>query len=205
MDAKAENAIAFIYEGFSFVGVTMPLIYKLWDVCVLLSRSDSVANALAIHLPNPVEYEALHGLLFRTQLNFVISHEVTHHLFKHTGDRGNSPFFNEISRCKDGDLTSQAKELDADGNAIYLVLRNLIAGEGRSQALAALQIENLQAEIQDQRLLSVLVIAVGAFFFVRPSCPINNEKLFKLTHPPQAARMDRIMLCAVRWCGQPSP
>ena len=29
VDAKAENAIAFIYEGFSFVGVTMPLIYKL--------------------------------------------------------------------------------------------------------------------------------------------------------------------------------
>ncbi len=58
------NAIAFQYEGFSFIAVTLPLVQLLWDVSTRLANSAGVQTVLAIE-PGTTRLEALRGLLFQ--------------------------------------------------------------------------------------------------------------------------------------------
>src|SRR5712691_5865314 len=50
VDSRIPNALAFRFEDFSFIGITMPLVDILWDACDRLSRSEAVAAALGIPL-----------------------------------------------------------------------------------------------------------------------------------------------------------
>src|ERR1700752_2975496 len=71
VDSNIPNALAFQYEDYSFIGITFALIHSLWSVCVRLNRSDVIHALLGVRLPVP-EYEALHVVLFRVLLWFVV-------------------------------------------------------------------------------------------------------------------------------------
>jgi hypothetical protein len=77
IDSSVRNAIAFCFEGFSFIGITIPLIYSLWDACIRLSSAERIAELLNVS-QTPEQIEALHSVFFRIQLFFVVSHEYTH-------------------------------------------------------------------------------------------------------------------------------
>lgn len=204
VEATVENALAFRNEGYSFIGITMPLIDKLWEVCVRLSRSDVVAELVGLEPTGAEDYEKFHALLFRLQLNFVVSHEFTHHFFGHTLCLDtDSVFFNEIAEgIETGNIKSQAQEADADGNAAYLILTNMIDGAGLDHAAMLLKLTSAGSDEQRQAILGCFVVAVGAFFFVRPPIDLARDPIDSLTHPPQAARMDRLMASTIRWCEQ---
>jgi hypothetical protein len=206
IDSSTPNALAFRYEGYSFVGITIALIEKLWDVCFRLSRSEVVAMRLGVSL-TPEEYERLHVVLFRTQLNFVVSHEYTHHVHGHVAPRGSESIFsNEVLEDGDpGNLEQQTREADADGYAAYHVLANLIDGGGRAQAVSLLKLEAEPSSVQDQVLFSCFVVATGAYLFVRPPQALDKVSVYGLTHPPQAARMNFLMHQAILWCKQKRP
>ncbi len=206
VDSTIPNALAFRYEGFSFIGVTMPLIYVLWDTCLRLSRSEPVGAAIGIHLL-PEAHDLIHALFLGNQLAFVVSHEFTHHVHGHTLNRGPEPvFLNEILDTPDGgNLELQAQEIDADGYAVYHLLADLIDGGRRAQTVGLLGLEEQSPRVQDEVLLSSVVVAVGAFLFARTPSTVESAKIYKLTHPPQAARMNFIMHSAVNWCKQNRP
>lgn len=203
VDSSIPNALAFRYEGHSFIGITMALINTLWDTCLKLSRSEAVATLLGIRL-TPEEYDKLHVVLFRTQLDFVVSHEYTHHVHGHVARRmSESIFSNEIlDDGGTGNLEQQTLEADADGYAVYHVLANLIDGGGRPQAVSLLKLEAEPVSVQDEVLFSCFVVAVGAYLFVRPPQALDNANIYKLTHPPQAARMNCLMQQGIGWCKQ---
>lgn len=205
IDSTYPNALAFRYEGFSFVGVTFALVEVLWDVCLRLSRSDSVATAVGVCLA-PEKRERFHVVLMQTQLNFVVSHEYTHHVHGHVLRGLGSSFISEVlDECAAGCLQQQVLEADADGYATYHVLANLIGGDARVGALSLLGLDAEPPVLQDQALLSCFVVAVGAYFFVRPPQTVNRENIYRLTHPPQAARMNCLMHRAMVWCQQNRP
>lgn len=206
IDSSTPNALSFRSEGYSFVGITIALIDKLWDVCFRLSRSEAVAALLGARLA-PEEYDKVHVVLFRTQLNFVVSHEYTHHVHGHVVPRGSeSMFSNEIlDDGEAGNLEQQTLEADADGYAAYHVLSNLIDGGGRAQAVSLLKLEPEPPSVQDEVLFSCFVIAIGAYLFVRPPQALDNVSIYELTHPPQAARMNFLMHQAIFWCKQKRP
>jgi hypothetical protein len=102
-------------------------------------------------------------------------------------------------------LELQAQEIDADGYAVYHLLADLIDGGRRQQAVSLLGLEEQSYEVQDQVLLSSFVVAVGAFLFARAPSTVENGRIYKLTHPPQAARMNFIMHSAMNWCKQNRP
>jgi hypothetical protein len=114
-------------------------------------------------------------------------------------------FPNEIldSGCT-GDLEAQIKEVVADGYSIYHVLANLLDGTGRSW-LTALELDGENVSVQDRVLLSLVVVGVGAYLFVRVRPDLNRLDVYKLTHPPQAARMNFIMQEGMHWCRQNRP
>jgi hypothetical protein len=96
--ADEENALATNDdEHYAFVGITRHLVFKISDVCVLLSRSDGpICNALGVR-PSAEPYNELQAVLVYVLHSFVVAHEWTHHKHGHLGQlssRGN--IFHEV-------------------------------------------------------------------------------------------------------------
>jgi len=199
IDSTVPNAIAFCYESHSFIGVTMELVNLLWDICVRLSRSKAVTAILGIQA-SPEQQEPTHVVLFRIQLSFVISHEYTHHVHGHLSKY---VFSDEIlNRGNSGNLEQQAIEVDADGYAAYHVLAHLMESEGRLHALRP--VETGYRSNRHPRPSTVFLFCHGhrSFLFALPPVTVSNPKVYRLSHPPQAARMNSLMQQAINWCKQ---
>jgi hypothetical protein len=117
-----ENARAFRYTGYSFISITIPLVFGLWNSCNLLSGSQLIATELCLRLEGE-ERDGLRTVFFRTMLSFLVSHEYTHHVHGHLDPGGSEPVFLDeiLDLDQAGDLDQQVLEVDADGCAVYLV------------------------------------------------------------------------------------
>jgi hypothetical protein len=206
VDATSPNALAFEHEGYAFIVVTMPLVKVLWHMCDQLSRSNMVTEILR-GTPTDRQREAILAVLFTTQLAFVVGHEFAHH------DRGH---FSQLDSTTDlwkeipaadaaGSLEEQAREIDADGWAVYLVLTHLIMGQRRDGTKALLALQAASDDSVDEVLLSSFIVAVAALLFVFPPVVFDELTLYRLTHPPQAARMNEIMHKVQTWCQHNRP
>ncbi len=206
IDSDTANAMAFTEGDFSFIGITVALIHRIWEICLPMSRSAEIATLLGLQLDTPERQSRFHAILFRLQLNFVATHEYTHHVHGHAqGSTLESRFANEIESDDDnGELDDQVLEIDADAYGTFHVLSNLFADE-RDFSIGMLELGPAPPARQDQTLLVCFVLAVGAFLFVRPTKVLTPENINTLSHPPQAARMDFIMRSAVNWCRQNRP
>jgi Peptidase family M48 len=206
IDATVPNALAFISGDYSFIGITMPLIYMLWDSCVELSKSKAVGALLGIPV-TPESEEAILTVMFQTQITFVVTHEYTHHVHGHLSQSApGSAFYNEMLSSGDaGSLEEQAFEMDADAYAVYQVLAHLITGPRREQATELLGCVQAHANMQDEALFSSFVVAVGAFLLLLPPASVDPSTIYNRTHPPQAVRMNGIMHSAISWCEQNRP
>jgi hypothetical protein len=201
IDSDEPNALAFRDAGYSFIGLTMPLVYSLWDSCVELSRSDAVGALLEI-APILEREEAILTVMFQNQLIFLVTHEYTHHVHGHLSDQvPGSVFFEEIFINDDeGDLALQAFEMDADGYAVYLALSHLMNGPRREQATTVMSCEHAHPDSQDRVLFLSFVMAIGAMLLVASPPSVDFRKCRTPTHPFPAARMDWIMHHATNWC-----
>jgi hypothetical protein len=65
-----------------------------------------------------------------------------------------------------------------------------------------LNLEVKPEKIQDEILFWYFVLAVGAFLYVRLPITLDNIDVYKLIHPPQAARMNHVMHFATTWAQQ---
>ena len=126
IDSDLEHAMAFRHDGYSFIGVTEPLVNKAWVLCDSLGRF--TPTYLRPALRNPVDPDSLRVVFFRILLFFIVAHEYTHHV------HGNSPVtysqedkVAEEAATEHADkLDDQAFEIDADGYATHIVLRSLV-------------------------------------------------------------------------------
>jgi len=200
VQSRVPNALAFQFEGFSFIGITMELVYMLWDAGYRLSQSEALAAVLGVSLTQDSS-ERTHVLLLGTELAFVVAHEYTHHVHGHVGEF-RSEFLDEPYI---GNLDRQAHEVDADCYAVYHVLADLIDGNRRSHALKLLNLEDREKNFQDQFLFSSVIVAIGAFLYALRPAVVDNATVYRLSHPPQAARLNFIMHSAINWCSQNEP
>jgi hypothetical protein len=206
IDSTVQNARAFRYGSYFFIGITIPLVHALWSSCHLLSRSDLIASALGVRLKGE-ERDGLRTVSFRTTLSFLALHEWTHHAHGHLDVHGSEPTSLDelLHRDQPGGLEQQALEVDADGYAVFLVLNNLIAGSARLSAVTFLNFDAESESVQDEVLLSCFVVAVGACLYALPPATVDSAEIYARAHPPQAERMNRLMQQAMRWCQQVPP
>lgn len=201
--ANVPNAIAFRCDDYSFIGVTIPLVSLLDETCHRLSTSPQVAISLGAR---PELAEPIASILFASQLTFVVAHEYTHIVHGHCpAMQAEVMFPNEIKDTDVGNLASQAHETDADSYAVYHVLQHLFNNERRPHTVGLLEIDEKSTDVQDAILLASFVIAVGGFLYVRPPVAIDAIRVYKLTHPPQAVRMNLVMHGVKQWCKQNRP
>jgi len=203
IDSADANALAFIEGSYSFIGITVALIRRIWEICLPMSKSAEIATLLGLQLDTTQRQLEFHAVLFRMQLYFVTTHEYTHIVHGHTtGSTADSRFANEIdSSGENCNIDTQVLEVDADKYAAYHVLLNLYADE-RAHVLALLKLDANSPDLQDKALLVCFVLSVGTFLFVRPTKFLTPTNIYALCHPPQAARMDFIMKATVDWCRQ---
>jgi len=196
------NAHAFQHGGFSFIVVTLPMVELLWH----LSRRLTPLVIKLLRLDSgTVVPDVLQGLLAQIQLNFLLSHEYTHHIHRHCveGPYDATGMWNEFSEDSIfGNIDSQAQELDADGYACYLVLAHLLRGERRDSALAALGPTDADGIDGDKLLISCFFLAVMAFFCAFWQGDVDISSLYQFRHPPPPVRIKYMIQVTEMWCGQ---
>ena len=197
------NAIAFRHDGYSFIGVTITLIETLMRLCGRLSRSIDLLSLLGLDVTEEVS-DGLGLVLFRIAAFFIVSHEYTHIVHGHSpkGFEGSTPRHEIHDDGHAGDLAEQTLEADADSYAIYHIMGNWIGGVERSEGLTLLNRNDISLADQDDLLFFLVVVAIGAYFMLRPVPQLDAENVYKLSHPPQPARLNSLMETAIAWCRQ---
>jgi hypothetical protein len=195
-----KNAWAGHSEGYAFIGITLPLVLRLWDLSSRLSRLGLI-NRWQSTVDDQEEWpERLRVTFFRTAFRFVAMHEWTHHVHGHVEKEGR-PF--SESSDETASLEKQLWELDADDEATYYTLENLY---NHQWALDMLQINDAPQDVQDELLASCFVVGAGAVMFPLSSGPaFDAAKIFNHQHPPHAARMIFLMHQANRWRSRRRP
>jgi len=206
IDSDFSDAVAFTDGSYAFIGITVPFIYELLEICGRLSNSESIRQIVGLTNVGDLT-DWLSVILFQHLLSFAVTHEFTHHVHGHVlKHQSQSTFFSEFAANNQASsMERQAEEADADGYAAYHVLANFIEGETRKNISAALRLDNSSPEAIDQVLLSCFVIVAGAFLFSRRPTDLGKEDLFGLSHPPQAARLDYLMRHIILWCRENRP
>lgn len=209
VDSDEANALAFCSDGYSFIGATVPLLLKLWESSVHVSRSTPVAAAFGGHLHGGdlTAEERIQVVCFRLQLFFIALHEYTHVVHGHVAMQvSTTGAAREITGTGQGSLECQAREADADGYAVYFMLANII--DSREERAHLLDILGQTAEplvVQDQLLLSSFIVAVATFFLLRSPGELSESNVYEMSHPPPAARISCVMKAAHAWCLQKRP
>jgi len=202
--ADLANAIAFQHDGFAFVGVTMPMLDKVGGDCALLVAAVSVIGIFTTGDPTKHERRQLSTALFAILLQFVACHELGHHFHEHCATKEGSTVLWEEFAGYESDragVLNQTKELDADGFAVHMLLRNPVTGPSRSKFLELL---GQAGDANDSPLLAALILAVGSFFFFdQREC--GAEGVGQLTHPPAAVRVHFVMEELVGWLNEHRP
>lgn len=207
VDSNEPNALAFCCDGFSFIGVTVPLMYSLWDSASRVARSHEMTALLDIRLSEEqrsamtVE-ERTAVAVFRLELLFIVMHEWTHVVHGHVRNPDATTFANEILGREDGNIEMQAREADADGYAVYHMLHNLLEGQERAHITNVLAMADLKDDVQDQLLLSCFIIATAAFFFTCEPQYVTPDAVYRFEHPPQALRMNLMLKNMKTWSAQ---
>lgn len=124
VDSDEENAFAFRYGGYSFIAITLPLIYRVSDVCLKLSKSPEIITMLSVN-PSEDPYNEIHMMLFYALMAFVVTHEYTHVVRGHVDESGTILRNEFLSTVQNGNLDMQIQELAADGYAAYHVMANI--------------------------------------------------------------------------------
>jgi hypothetical protein len=208
LDADDENALA-AHDGehYAFIGITRHLVFKISDVCVLLSRSDgAMCHTLGVR-PSAEPYNEVQGALVYILHSFVVAHEWSHHKHGHLGQiSGREKIFHEVlDSGLAGSIDDQIKEIAADGYSAFFVLTHLF-DERRSGFLPFLRFDpSPPPEVLDQVFLAFFVVAVAGYMFLRPAHDLNGVDVYRFTHPPAAARLNFLMREVAAWCSHNRP
>lgn len=197
------NALAFRHDGYSLIGLTIPLIEVAGQLCGRLCNSADLLSALGLSLTQEVS-EELGAVLLKILIFFVVSHEYTHIVHGHPlSEATDSQPINEVTMDgRAGSLDEQILEADADSYAIYHIMENWIRGVERSPSISLLKMNSTLAEDQDELLFACIVVAIGAYFVLRPVPQLDAKKVYTLRHPPHPVRLNSLMETAIGWCKQ---
>ena len=201
IDADDENAIATTDgQSYAFVGITLPLVFKISDVSVVLSKAPSITTALQLNV-SAEPYNDLQGTLFYILVSFVVGHEWSHHKHGHLQQLSfPKAIFQEITNSGiAGSIETQLQEIGADGYSAFFLLSHIL--DHRDTFLPWLNLDPAAPPVFfDQVFLSLFVIAFASFLLLRPPELLGADTVYRFTHPPAAARMNFFLRETAGWC-----
>ena len=196
VDSNESNAIAVRCDQHRFIGVTIHYVRDAWTMCSTLAASLKSPSLFGLDADHESR-EGLAAALFRLQLTYVVCHEYAHHL---NGDMADSGLFMEHGGPMQGNIQSQVREMHADGIAVFLCLRQLLLHDERQHILLVIGRKTLDEDRQDELLISLLIVAIGARIYRPVSIALDETNAYAATHPAAAARMNFVMRDVQQWC-----
>jgi hypothetical protein len=95
-------------------------------------------------------------------MGIVLGHEYGHHVLSHCVRHSpDTPLYSDIINSYGGNIENQAREIQADGYAVYLVIHALLLGARRNTVAEGIP------SITDEGHLCLFIIAAATFFFIR--------------------------------------
>ena len=198
VDADEKNATAFCYAGHALIALTVPLVFKLSDICLALSKSQEVAVVLDIQYVAD-DYSQLQAVLLSMLSAFIVAHEYTHHVYGHVSENdGLNPFLH-ISSCSGGSLAAQIDEVVADGYSIYHVLENSIVTTAGNGPNPFYSLNADKSSLTPEQTIAAVALAVAAYMFTLRECHLSLLTAYTLSHPPPPVRLELTMTESVLW------
>jgi N6-adenosine-specific RNA methylase IME4 len=211
-----ENAITVCTHGYSFIGVTLPMIDAMWKSSERLAKSLAFAAILDMQLTDDDIHDMsvpqrIAVVIFRLQLLFIVLHEYAHVVHGHIHEHDEDAVFADEVRDVEGTFEQQVRETDADGYAAYFALANIFVGIERAHLLSVLGQTDKPTDMQDKVLLSCFVVATATYYTTATASAFANREerrayssdtVCTFTHPPQVARMNVMMRNVNTWCIQ---
>lgn len=184
--------------------MTIPLVQELFGASAALARVDPITRPFGFRPDQTEQCRSLTTALFAAMLQFVACHELGHHFHGHQSreseERSNPLFFYDESPSPEVGpiLNSQAKEVEADGYAVKMVISNIFAGP--RETMLRLLGQRAFTDRADKYLTRLFLLAAGGFFLSRSPVKFDPGRLGEQTHPPAMARMHFIMTGLRTWC-----
>lgn len=199
VDAAIISAFSFEFEDRAFLALSIPLVAAVWRSSEQLCQSRAVMGQCRTGID--VDPSEVVTILFLGQISFLVAHEFAHHDRAHFSSRLEAgELQNDLaSDSAYGSLVEQAKEIDADGWAVMLNVDHWFVGAGRGSVLKAFRAELDEEHQADNLLLMFFVVSMCAALLLWRPVQVDETNVYTLPHPPQAARMQRILLTVDMW------
>lgn len=194
------NAITFGSDGSYFVGITEPFLALFCESSGALWRANFLADLLEIEMSTEVR-DFLFQVLLLFQLQFISSHELGHLFHGHQRGLFRKEFTGLDADRSTSRMRGQARELDADGYAVHLLLNGILRTTNGAQIHRRLR---SRLPMEDCILNLFLLSAGAAFYFLDPGV-FTSSDVRKPDHPFALARMNFVMKEITSWCEQHLP
>jgi hypothetical protein len=155
----------------------------------------------------PVQKRAtLMACLFLTQIQFVVDHELGHHVHGHSSMRGMNFLSSEdpIEHLlgPSDNLEEQSREVEADGYAIHMMAKNLFQMETAAQLVQRLNSTGIPAEAL---LVRFVLLCVASYLFLRPERTFDEKRVRVPRHPFGLMRLNVVMTDFRGWASDFRP
>jgi hypothetical protein len=195
VDGEKTDALAFRYGGYSFIAITLKIVFACSDVSNHLSNSALIAQSLNLKY-SANSYNSLQGVMVSILLSFVVAHEFSHHKYGHVPDYDSTP---TTAQSTMGSSMQQVDELWVDGFALSLLLAHYVERpNAHLDILSALRLYALTCP--EEQVLGTIFTAIAGYFLSRPLHKPNFARMFVWEHPLELARLWQLKrVAAVRF------
>jgi hypothetical protein len=193
VDSDQAQAFAFGDGSFAYVALSRPLIDELLQTASAMAAAEEVLRLLPDLTRPAVD---LGDVLFFLGLQFVVFHEVGHHICGHVPNGDFWAEFSEVDPLRMRSIEAHINELQADSYAIDTLCENLF--EGGTEEVAA-HLINCDSASSHEALVTLLAASLGGTFLIRQRDRVPPIDPASGSHPPLVLRHQRAMTRMQQW------
>jgi hypothetical protein len=193
------NAFAFFFEDWHFIGITRGMLELFINSCTALWRLNALEDLLGVDL-DTVRRDTLFQFVLLLQLQYISNHELGHMFHGHCPALRTGQYRSELSvttlLANSKGMEEQAHELEADGYAINLILRNLLEGQNGNFMHDRLKSRMLERKF----VVTLFILSIGSLLYFFEPAPFDSAKVRSHTHTEGLIRMNILLGEILGWC-----
>lgn len=202
LESKESNALAFYVDDLACIAITDAAIRTVLEIAERLASSIPVKRLLGVSEEKDIS--ELTGTFFTMIMQVLSSHETGHIFHGHCFETARVlPLLEATESTKpcfsynvENTMRLQGMEVEADGYAAHMVLRNLFDGT-MGKAIAKYTDSSLTL---DEFIMTFALISIGGMFYLWSSNAFEEERVEHCDHPFGLMRMNVFMTDINGWC-----
>lgn len=193
------NAFAFYFEGWYFIGITDGMLELFAKSCKALWGLNGLAVLLGID-PVREKRDIIFQFALLLELQYISNHELGHLFHGHCAGlregRYRAEFDVATLVANSVGMEGQARELEADGYAINLLLKNLLQSDSGAFMHRRVQSTKSVREF----VVTLFLLSLAATLYHVKSAPFDATKVRSDDHSDGLIRMNILLGEILGWC-----